>query len=343
MSKKYRIYWLCQLGGWSLYGILQIFLYATARDLDWSHVLGQVVQVIFYIASTHFLRWIFIRRGWLAFDWLKLFPRVLGWIFVLSVLNYCVLLIYAHFTGELTRRDFLLVTILLNTFGPMVIYLIWIMVYFTFHYFERYDKGLKYEAAIKEMELRHLRSQLNPHFMFNALNSIRALVHEDPDKAKTAITQLSSILRNSLNADRQRLVNFSDELQVVKDYLALESIRYEERLHVAFEIGAGSASFAIPPLMLQTLVENGVKHGIANLKCGGEVSVQSMVEDGCLIIRVRNTGQYHKEANLPGGSGYGLENTKKRLELIYGDQATFKIFNESNDTVLTEISVPGVL
>src|SRR5690606_9097471 len=138
---------------------------------------------------------------------------------------------------------------------------IWTMIYLTFHYFERYNKSLKYEAAAREIELSNLRSQLNPHFIFNALNSIRALVDEDPAKSKEAITQLSGILRNSLMVDRQRLVAFSDEVNTVQDYLALESIRYEERLETRLDLDPQSAKYLIPPLMIQTLVENGIKHG----------------------------------------------------------------------------------
>ncbi len=210
----------------------------------------------------------------------------------------------------------------------MIIYFIWAMIYFTFHYFERYNKGLKYEAAAKEIELRNLRSQLNPHFIFNALNSIRALVDENPVKSKNAITQLSNILRNSLTVDRQRLVTFSEEMEMVRDYLALETIRYEERLRIEFNIDPKSTEYLIPPLMVQTLVENGIKHGISTLKNGGKVEISSKVDNENLFIQIRNTGQY-LNGETKKKSGFGLNNTKKRLELIYGDQASFRILNET--------------
>lgn len=341
MNKR-TVYWLCQVGGWSFYGFLQIFLYATASTPDRVHIFGELLQVTFYIASTHFLRFLLIRFGWLSFPWVLLIPRVLLVILVLSVFNYGFLVGYSFLSGELTQRDFIPFTIILNVIGPMIIYFIWTMIYLTFHYFERYNKSLKYEAAAREIELSNLRSQLNPHFIFNALNSIRALVDEDPAKSKEAITQLSGILRNSLMVDRQRLVAFSDELDTVQDYLALESIRYEERLETRMDLDPQSAKYLIPPLMIQTLVENGIKHGISTLKGGGFIELSSKVEDNQLLIRIRNSGQY-ANSKKHESTGFGLNNTRKRLELIYGDQASFRIFNDSKETVTTEIILPKTL
>ena len=122
-------------------------------------------------------------------------------------------------------------------------------------------KASKYEASMVQIELNHLKSQLNPHFIFNALNSIRALVDENPGKSKQAINQLANILRNSLASDKKGLTKFEDELKIVKDYLGLEHIRFEERLRAEFDIHPDSHLFHVPPLMIQTLVENGIKHG----------------------------------------------------------------------------------
>ncbi len=341
MNKR-RIYWICQIGGWSLYGLIQLFLYSTAKQLNTTDILGEILQVVFYVFSTHGLRYVVIKGGWLSFSWWRLIPRLLIGILVLSLLNYSFLLSFSFFIDELTGRDFLPFTVILNVFGPMIIYFLWTLFYFTFHYFESYNIGLKYEAAANEIELRNLRSQLNPHFIFNALNSIRALVDEDPSKSKNAITQLSNILRNSLTIDRQRLVTFRDELETVKDYLALETIRYEERLKTEFDISEETLDFLIPPLMVQTLVENGIKHGIATLRRGGSIEIIAALLETKLYIRIRNTGQY-LPAQDNESSGFGLSNTRKRLELIYGDQASFKISNDSKKTVLTEIILPRSL
>ncbi|MEO1055010.1 MAG: histidine kinase, partial [Bacteroidota bacterium] len=219
--------------------------------------------------------------------------------------------------------------------------LIWSACYFTYQYFQRSNKALKQEAAMTEIELNNLKSQLNPHFIFNALNSIRALVDEDPAKSKNAITQLSNILRNSLASDKKRLITFKDELKTVEDYLSLESIRYEERLQTEFDIHPDSYKFLVPPLMIQTLVENSIKHGIAKLKKGGVVQLKTQTGNYSLRVQLRNTG--HFEVNGKNGAdhyGLGLKNTRQRLNLIYGNEASFKIENETEDIVLTELIIP---
>ena len=195
------------------------------------------------------------------------------------------------------------------------------------------------EASVREIELNNLKSQLNPHFIFNALNSIRALVDENPGKSKEAINQLANILRNSLTTGKRGLTKFEDELKIVKDYLGLESIRFEERLQTQFEIDPESRDFLVPPLMIQTLVENGIKHGIAKLTAGGVIHMKASVHNDRLTIQVRNSGHYHNGSTSMSG-GLGLENTRQRLKLIYGDKASFRILPESDTFVLTEIEIP---
>ena len=145
--------------------------------------------------------------------------------------------------------------------------LLWTLIYFAVHYFENYKQvqieSLIWEAAVKDFELKTLKSQLNPHFMFNALNSIRALIDLDPKNAQTAVTKLSNILRYSLKMERIETVSLGEEMQAVADYLALESVRFEERLKYTVDIDPKAVSFEIPPMMIQTLVENGIKHGIS--------------------------------------------------------------------------------
>jgi two-component system, LytTR family, sensor kinase len=190
-----------------------------------------------------------------------------------------------------------------------------------------------------EIELKNLKSQLNPHFIFNALNSIRALVDENPAKSKQAINQLSNILRSSLASDKKGLTKFDDELKIVKDYLGLESIRFEERLKTEFDIHPESQNFLVPPLMIQTLVENGIKHGISKLTQGGVVQVKTSILNRKLKIHIRNSGHLINGAKR-SKTGLGLKNTIQRLKLIYGDDASFRIVNENDNFVLTEIIIP---
>lgn len=272
----------------------------------------------------------------------RLIPRIILAVFVLGVVVYLARIIISLPLGAYNPQVWKVTEITGHTMVYALIFFLWSVLYFIYHYFERYNLSLQHEAAVNEIELSNLKSQLNPHFIFNALNSIRALVDENPGKSKNAITQLSNILRNSLVSDKKRLTNFGDEFRTVKDYLGLESIRFEERLKTEFDIHPDSYKFLVPPLMLQTLVENGIKHGISKLKEGGFIKLRTFVADSQLKIQIRNSGHFKavNGSKAEGKVGLGLRNTRQRLKLLYGDEAYLKIFNETKNTVLTELVIP---
>lgn len=225
--------------------------------------------------------------------------------------------------------------------------LAWILSYTVYHYVEQnrltdYEK-IMLKTSMREAEAKVLRSQLNPHFTFNALNSIRALVFEDPSRAQISITQLSNILRNSLLADRRKTVDLQEELKTVVDYLELEKVRYEERLQYTIESNPQAVYWQVPPMMLQTLVENGIKHGVSKLMGGGFLEVKSDIEEDILIIQIRNTGTLNSTpSNLENADsgGVGLKNTAERLSILYGKGASFRIFQEKEGVVCSEVRIP---
>lgn len=340
MLNKRSIYWSCQIIAWSLYGVLEIVLYYSADQLDAAKVIGELFIIGFYILSSHTLREIILRTGLLKYRWFVVIPRVLFFITLMAIINYFFLMTVSYAIGNLNlSRELNLLSFIVNTSISIVLYFVWALAYLSFLYIERFNKSLQYQAAATETELNNLKAQLNPHFIFNALNSIRALVDEDPVKSKNAITQLSHILRKSLSMDHKKLVPFEDEMNTVMDYLQLESIRYEERLSTKISLDPRSNRFQIPPLMMQTLVENGIKHGISNLKEGGVIDICTTVVEERLKIEIRNSGQF-SNGGLRLDVGYGLLSTKKRLSLIYGDEASFRISNEDECTVLTAIEIP---
>lgn len=270
----------------------------------------------------------------------KLIPLVLLSVPIMGALVYFLRLPVSFLLGLFDRQiAFDLSRIGGFSFFYAVIFFLWSVLYFTFHYFDQYNKALKYEASMVQIELNNLKSQLNPHFIFNALNSIRALVDENPIKSKQAINHLSNILRKSLASDTKGLTKFDDELRIVRDYLGLESIRFEERLKTEFDIHPESHDFLVPPFMIQTLVENGIKHGISKLTAGGIVQVRTFVEKGRLKVQIRNSGHLINGVKR-NTKGLGLKNTVQRLKLIYGSEASFRIVNENDNFVLTEIVIP---
>ena len=339
LSKTY-IYWILQIGSWLLLASVNIWFGYFQETLNSYTIFYIFLLTIWFILSSHIFRYFINKFGWVKIRIKDILFKVIWCILLLTVTNFLMHLVFLFALGILdVSYDLDLLNISGTLLTTFFIYFVWTIFYFVYHYFERYNTALKYEALKNEIELNNLKSQLNPHFIFNALNSIRALVDENPVKSKDAITQLSSILRSSLVINRDKLTSFNDEIHTVKDYLDLEKIRFEERLNVKFKIDPQSAKFTVPPLMIQTLVENGIKHGISKLQKGGNISIETIVKDSLLYIRIRNNGQLNNKG-MNGAEGFGLANTRQRLMLLYGNKATFHIFNEDDNTVLTEISLP---
>jgi signal transduction histidine kinase len=182
--------------------------------------------------------------------------------------------------------------------------------------------------------------QVNPHFLFNSLNTIRGMVVEDPARAQHMITSLASLLRRALQSSRAQLVPLADEMDAVADYLSLEATRFEERLQVSLEIDPDARKFTVPAMLVQTLVENAVKHGISQLSSGGTVCVRGIQNHDALVLEVKNPGKIRDPD--PNGTHTGLDNARERLRLFYGDRATLEL-SESNGAVTATVLIPGIV
>jgi two-component sensor histidine kinase len=235
-------------------------------------------------------------------------------------------------------------TELFGIYQNIILIGIWLLIYIVYHYVEKNRKDqvdrLKLESSIKELELKTIKSHINPHFIFNSLNSIRALVDENPTRARTAITELSNILRSSMQAEKAETVSLEKELNIVKDYLALEQMRFEERLKIELEIDEDTLDQQVPPMMLQTLVENAIKHGISKQVNGGTVKVVTDFKDDNLELSVQNTGQLNGKIN---GDGFGIKSTEDRLNLMYQGKATFSIKNLNGNMVESKVTMPVIV
>lgn len=340
---KRRLYWTLQIGGWTLYAIAQIVGYFSTLSTGATNprrIAFFVYEALICLLVTHCFRIFIKHRKWIQLNMAKLIPLVVLSVFLLGTVTYFLRIPVSFLLGLFdSQRAFDPERIGGFAFAYFLMFFLWSVFYFTYHYFDQYNKALKYEASMVQIELNNLKSQLNPHFIFNALNSIRALVDENPSKSKQAINHLANILRKSLASDKKGLTKFDDELTIVKDYLALESIRFEERLKTDFDIHPDSHEFFVPPFMIQTLVENGIKHGVSKLTQGGIVQIRTVVERGRLKVQIRNSGHL-LNGTKRSNKGLGLKNTVQRLKLIYGSEATFRIVNENDNFVLTEIVIP---
>lgn len=180
---------------------------------------------------------------------------------------------------------------------------------------------LQASMLAREAELRALKAQVNPHFLFNSLNSISALTGSDPSKAREMCILLGDFLRRTLGLGEKTAIPLSDELSLIHAFLAVEKIRFGARLNMVENVDPGALNMNIPPLLLQPLVENAVAHGIANLIDGGCIRLDVALRDGDLSILVENT--FDPEAPLRRRNGVGLANVRQRLEARYGNRAKF--------------------
>ena len=195
------------------------------------------------------------------------------------------------------------------------------------------------QAAIeaREAELRALKAQINPHFLFNCLNSITALTTSDPGRAREMCIRLGDFLRNTLGLGERESVAWHEELDLAQAYLDVEQVRFGSRLQVQVEVDEACADCLVPPLILQPLIENAVKHGIATLVDGGIIHLRSHVRDGLLEVSVENG--FDPESPAPRRSGLGLRNVRTRLERRFGSQATL-IAHPRENRFRAEFAVP---
>lgn len=340
---KTKLYWYCQLGGWLLFNIIEIISYGNIIGYNQNLYINGAVNLVLGVTITHLYRLFLLRTHWLGLPLYKLIPRAVSSIVIMSLLLSAINIALDRLLLPVFRQIPISLEFVIPyffNFGKYV--LLWALIYHLFQYWERSLKAerdkYQLEAIVKENQYNNLKTQLNPHFLFNSLNSIRTLVDVNPDTAKTAITQLSGLLRSSLHMGKQKTVLLSEELQTVRDYISIETIRFDDRLTFTLQADAGSLNCLVPPMMLQTLVENAVKHGISASKTGGIIELNTKRIGNHLHIMIKNTGHYAPKTD---NNGVGLANTIERLNILYDDKASFAIGNGENHLVITEIILPA--
>jgi sensor histidine kinase YesM len=199
-------------------------------------------------------------------------------------------------------------------------------------------KAAELEARLAQAKLQALHMQLQPHFLFNTLNAISMLVHKDPHAADEMIANLSDLLRASLNT-RSPEITLSQEMELVDKYLAIQQVRFADRLTIRKNLEAGALQQRVPALILQPLIENAVKHGLEPKPGPGKLEIHAAVQDGCLRIRVEDDGV--GTANQGSENhGIGLANTRDRLRELYGPEARLVLTNCSPGGFSAQIIIP---
>lgn len=347
--RRLVVYWCCQAAGWGGYFVVSIVASQSFTKLSFRIVVFYLFLGIGGILLTHgfraYLRW----NGWIELPLQRLLPRVLAANLLMSLILVGAGFLYSRFLplklnmGPHRDPISLLATVFLFVFNDFIILTIWAGIYFGVAYFERQQRAKmeRYQSrtALVEAELKGLRSQLNPHFLFNALNSLRGLVVEDPSRSQSAITQLAGILRYHLTSGERSLVPLGEELATVEQYLSLELVRFEDRLSIVTEAETRAKSCLVPPLAVQTLVENAIKYGVSHDAAPGRIAVSAGINADRLVIVVGNTGTLRLDA-AQDSTGLGLTNLRTRLRLLFAEQASLELHEPSPGWVEARLVLP---
>jgi signal transduction histidine kinase len=322
---------------------MRITLSAFFRTVTWKRGLTCALLVAVGVLLTHLYRLVAKRRDWTRMSLRGLAPRVIGASLVLALLLHFIMDGMARYLLELDVYDEIDSEVgyfLTSVVNGWIIIMLWSLIYFGVHYFWNYRQAevdkWKLEAQAETARLKALKLQLNPHFFFNSLNSVRALIAEDPDRAQRMVTRLARLLRNTLQVDDVKTVPLAEELSTVRTYLELESVRFEDRLQYEIDADEGALNRPVPFLLVQTLVENGIKHGVAHCQQGGTITVDARVKNNDLCIQVTNPGTLESEEG-----GTGLTNARERLRLLFGGDASLTVQNADPATVEATVMLPA--
>lgn len=345
-------YWICQICGWLAFSANSIYINNLKELPDfyqtWKLTIAYIIIIISGFLLTHQYRNWVVKKRWYELSLIRLIPRV-----AISILLFSLILTFL----EIFMDWFIIPEKFWNqnpgylywTNGSVYLILwsrymiIWFSFYHIYHYARQAilseNKRLNLEHAQKIFELNQLRSQLNPHFLFNALNSIRSLTISKPELARESINRLSDLLRASLNAHKKQWVSLREELHIIQDYINIEKIRFEERLQFSISVEESLLDIPVPSMMIQTLVENAVKHGINQRIEGGTIQIYAFEKNNQINILIENPGAI-KEVSASEHKGVGLMNTQRRLDLLYNENAFFSLNMNEKGMIETKLILP---
>ena len=361
IKEQPNLFWLIHLGGWAIWGIVGKYLYTTAILGETVPHYATYVAIITFIAMliTLGLRylyrflwdrsvwsqgvaffggsaiagWLWIEiRGYIYYGWFEQAKDMTAW--------------YAE-VGEEAARIYEKISFFEVNAAPIVWMLAWSTLYFGIKYYRIFqevrESALKSAAQAHEAQLKMLRYQLNPHFLFNTLNAISTLVLEQNTAlANRMVTKLSSFLRYSLDNDPMQRVTLEQELKALQLYLDIEKVRFEERLILKLDIEDAANAALIPSLLLQPLIENAIKYGIARAEGGGHLWISARVFAGDLLMEVSDDGPGCElvDGQIPDAKGVGLANTRERLATIYGANHSIRLSHTDPHGLTIAIRIP---
>jgi hypothetical protein len=363
-TNRRRLFWVLHLGGWTVWGIFgkylltRVVLGDTAPGYHFYVATITVVGILITLALRYLYRFFWDRQMWqqaivflggsfaAGFAWMQSRSFIYSrWIKYDEYMD-----VWREKYGaaaELYERVSYINGMFETLVSGWTVMLTWSVLYFGIKYYRIFqevrESALKSAAMAHEAQLKMLRYQLNPHFLFNTLNAISTLVLEkQTDLANRMVTKLSSFLRYSLDNDPLQKITLEQELGALKLYLDIEKVRFEERLMLDLDIGEQAAGALIPSLLLQPLVENAVKYGIARSEEGGKLRIAAKVFAGDLLLQLSDDGPGVElvDGQIPSANGVGLQNTRERLQTLYGNDHSIRLSKTDPHGLTISIRIP---
>lgn len=341
------VFWVLQILGWGFINSLSLFL---VKEVDEFILYSIISGLLVSIGTTSVLRWYLKRNidfeSFKFIDFIKIALSYLMTCVVYGGMNFVLGYLYGKYGPGISEEHIqtfkLHDGLWIQVIGALFIIGAWLVTYLVIKLLlklnrDRIDR-LQLSDSLKQAQLNTLKAQINPHFMFNSLNNIRGLMLEDVERSREMLTKLSEMLRYSLTKNNVNAIALEEELEMVDNYIDLSKIQFENRLQFEKQIGTDTQSVQIPPMIVQLLVENAAKHGISNLKDGGNILLKTTKQGEELHIIVRNTGKLQIAKD---STQLGLKNIRQRLKLLYGDKASFSIVEDEGDVVAT-IKIPCI-
>ena len=343
LQRRAPSFWPLQIGGWTLYGLATAVSYIPFR-----HMREAVDYQLAFLGSTFLAS--FVLYACCHFLWGRFTPLAtalfisVGISYILGFLCTVVsALVALHLVEPQTPLSWSMVAA--RAFEGAIVLIAWSALYFGIKHYgtveEQRTRLLASEATAREAQLQALRYQLQPHFLFNTLNAISSLVvSKQPERATEMIAKLAGLLRTTLSYPEAHLVTLREELAVAEEYLSIEAVRFGPRLAVSLSVSSEAYEAQVPRFLLQPIVENSIRHGIARCPNGGEVAIRASASEGRLRIEIENDRREGVMQSGEEGHGLGLANTRTRLEKLYGEQGSMTVSSALNSRFLVSIEFP---
>lgn len=350
-SRRDQPVWKLSLVGWTAYGALHVIgSYVYGTSMRSGDAMSQALLYNFALAYSWALASLPLfsvaRRN--SFDrtrWTASLARHAAVCLVATAAIACFIVAWTRVFGLDDPRTPLIASFAMYfqdnlPVGPAVMALAHALQYYR-RLRERQAESAALETRLAQAQLEILRSQLEPHFLFNTLNSIAALTRRDPEAAERMTLQLSSLLRVSLDCNGAQLVPLQQELRFLQSYLDIQQTRFQDRLRVRMAIDPGSLSLLVPSIMLQPLVENSIRHGIARSVAPGHLEISASKQGESLIIEIKDNGVGIANGAQTDSLGFGLRNTRARLAQLYGDRHRFRLESRQGAGCRVTLELPA--